>query len=119
MNESLATLWEHVAAAVPDQVAVRHRSRSLTYGQFDERAARLAGALRREGVGEGTRVACYLYNSAAYLETLHGSLKLGAVPVNVNYRYRQEELAQLLGDSESEVVVFHSSLAGRLAEDRK
>src|SRR5262245_51950561 len=115
MNESLATLWEHVATAGPDQVAVRHRSRSSTYREFDERAARLAAGLQRSGVAAGTRVACYLYNSAAYLEALYAALKLGAVPVNVNYRYREEELAQLLSDSGSEVVVFHSSLADRMA----
>ena len=116
MNESLATLWEHVAAAVPDQVAVRHRGRSWTYREFDARAARLAAALERSGVGVGARVACYLYNSAAYLETLHAALKLSAAPVNVNYRYRQEELEHLLTDSEADVIVFHSSLADRVAD---
>jgi 3-oxocholest-4-en-26-oate---CoA ligase len=116
VNESLATLWEHVAAAVPDQVAVRHRSRSWTYREFDERAARLAAALEGSGIGAGGRVACYLYNSAAYLETMHAALKLSAVPVNVNYRYRQEELTHLLADSEADVIVFHSSLADRVAD---
>jgi acyl-CoA synthetase (AMP-forming)/AMP-acid ligase II len=116
VNESLATLWEHVAAAVPDQVAIRHRGSSWTYRAFDERAACLAAALEAAGVGAGTRVACYLYNGAAYLETLYAALKLSAVPVNVNYRYRQDELAHLLGDAGAEVVVFHSSLADRIED---
>jgi acyl-CoA synthetase (AMP-forming)/AMP-acid ligase II len=116
LNESLATCWEHVAAAVPDQVAIRHRGQSWTYRAFDDRAARLAGALERAGVVPGARVACYLYNSAAYLETLYAALKLSAVPVNVNYRYRQDELTHLLADSGTEVIVFHSSLADRVAD---
>ena len=116
MNESLATIWEQVAAAVPDQVAIRHRSRAWTYREFDMRAARLAAAFERSGVAAGARVACYLYNSAAYLEALHAALKLSAVPINVNYRYRQEELTHLLTDSEANVIVFHSSLADRVAE---
>jgi acyl-CoA synthetase (AMP-forming)/AMP-acid ligase II len=116
VNESLATLWDHVAAALPDQVAIRHRGVSTTYRAFDQRAACLAAAFEAAGVGAGTRVACYLYNGAAYLETLYAALKLGAVPVNVNYRYRQDELAHLLGDAGAEVVVFHSSLADRVED---
>ncbi|HXM59085.1 MAG TPA: AMP-binding protein, partial [Candidatus Dormibacteraeota bacterium] len=116
MNESLATVWEHVAGAVPDQVALRHHSRAWTYRQFDERAARLAAAMERAGVGQGGRVANYLYNSPAYLETLYAALKLSAVPVNVNYRYRQDELTHLLTDAQVDVLVFHASLADRVAD---
>jgi 3-oxocholest-4-en-26-oate---CoA ligase len=116
MNESFATLWEHVAAALPDQVAVRHARRTLTYAALDERASRLAGALREAGVGPGSKVACCQYNGAEYLETLYATLKLSAVPVNVNYRYRQDELTHLLADAGAEVVVFHSSLADRVED---
>src|SRR5262249_30501170 len=116
LNESLATVWEHVAGAVPDQVALRHHSRSWTYREFDERAARLAAPMGRAGSGQGARVANYLYNSPAYLEALYAALKLSAVPVNVNYRYRQDELTHLLADSQVDVVVFHASLAERVAD---
>ena len=43
------------------------------------------------------------------------ALKLRAVPVNVNYRYLDEELAYLLENAEAEVLVFHRSLAERVA----
>jgi acyl-CoA synthetase (AMP-forming)/AMP-acid ligase II len=56
-------------------------------------------------------VACYLYNGPEYLETVYATLKLEAVPVNVNYRYQGVELAGLLDDSEAEVLVFPGSLA--------
>jgi acyl-CoA synthetase (AMP-forming)/AMP-acid ligase II len=56
-------------------------------------------------------VACYLYNGPEYLETVYAAFKLGAVPVNVNYRYHGVELAELLNDSDAEVLVFPGSLA--------
>jgi 3-oxocholest-4-en-26-oate---CoA ligase len=114
MNESLATLWEHVAAAIPGQVAVRHQARAWTFAEFEARSARLAGALAESGVGRGTRVACLQYNGAEFLQTLFATLKLSAVPVNVNYRYLEDELVHLLADSEAEAIVFHSSLADRV-----
>ena len=114
MDENLATLWEHVAATVPDRVAVRQGERALTYRDFERRSAQLASALRAAGVGEGTKVACFLYNSPELLETLWGALKIRAIPVNVNYRYQADEVRHLLTDADAEVLVFHSSLAGRL-----
>src|SRR5215218_4525773 len=114
MDENLATLWEHVAATVPDQVAVRQGRRALTYREFERRAAQVAGALQQAGVGEGTKVACFLYNSPELLETVFGALKVRAIPVNVNYRYQADEVRHLLTDADAEVLVFHSSLAGRL-----
>lgn len=116
MNVGFATLWERVAAALPDEVAIRHGDTTWTYAQFDDRAARLAAAFRAAGVVAGDRVACLLYNSPAYLETLHAALKLSAVPVNVNYRYLSDELTLLLADAEPAALVFHASLAERVGE---
>ena len=114
MDENLATLWEHVAATVPDHVAVRQGKRTCTYRDFERRSAQVAGALQAAGVGEGTKVACFLYNSPELLETVWGALKVRAIPVNVNYRYRADEVRHLLTDADAEVLVFHSSLADRL-----
>ncbi len=56
-------------------------------GEFEQRAARLAGALLGHGLGPGSVVACYLYNCPEYFETFLVALKFRAVPANVNYRY--------------------------------
>jgi 3-oxocholest-4-en-26-oate---CoA ligase len=106
-----ATLWEHVAAAVPDRPAVFHEDSVVSYRELDERAGRFAATLARAGVGRDSKVACYLYNCPQYLEAVYATMKLEAVPVNVNYRYRGAELAELLTDSDAEVLVFPRSLA--------
>src|SRR5205823_895502 len=68
--------------------------------------------------GPGSKVGIDLYNCNEFFETFFAALKAGAVPVSVNYRYRERELVQLLGDAEAEVVVAHASLAGRVRSIR-
>ncbi|WP_425826415.1 AMP-binding protein [Streptomyces fractus] len=114
MNVSFGTVWEGVARALPHTVALCEPDREFTYAQFENRAARLAAALAGAGVGPGDKVACYLYNGAAYLETVFAAFKLGAVPVNVNYRYGQDELTSLLVDADAAALVFSGSLAGQV-----
>jgi len=115
-DANFATLWEHVAAAVPDRIAVFDGGTEVTYAALDDAAGRLAAAWLDVGVRPGTKVGCCLFNGLAYLETVYAALKLGAVPVNVNYRYRSGELVQVLADADVEVLVFHGDLADRVEE---
>ena len=115
MERHLATLWEHVADAVPDATAVVQGDVRLTYRELDDRAARLASVLLDAGLGAGSKVAQYLYNSPAYVESFAAALKIRGVPVNVNYRYLDDELLYLLENSEAEALVFHASLGDRVA----
>jgi 3-oxocholest-4-en-26-oate---CoA ligase len=115
VDVSFGTVWEGVAARLPEAVAVSEPDRDYTYAEFDDRASRLAAALEAAGVGPGDTVACYLYNGAAYLETVFAAFKIGAIPVNANYRYTQEELTSLLQDADAAAVVFSGALAGNLS----
>src|SRR5204862_6441019 len=92
---------------VPDHEALVCGSRRLTFAEEDERANRLANALAARGIGPGDHVACYLYNSIEYLEVMIAAFKLRAVPINVNYRYVEDELRYLLADADVKAVGFH------------
>jgi fatty-acyl-CoA synthase len=106
-----ASAWEQVVDAVPESEAVVFGERRVTYRDFDDGAARFAGALESVGVGEGAKVALYLYNCPEYLIAQYGAFKHRAVPVNVNYRYLDDELVYLIENSDAEALVFHSSLS--------
>jgi acyl-CoA synthetase len=54
------TLFELAASHYPDHVAVRDRTRALTFGQLTDAAARLGSELARRGVRPGRRVAVWL-----------------------------------------------------------
>jgi fatty-acyl-CoA synthase len=118
-RDNLATLVEAVADALsalePGRTALVHGDRSVTWAQLDDRAARLAGHLAAQGIGPGDRVGIGLYNSPEYLESLLAALKLRAVPVNVNYRYREAELEQVLGMVAIRGLVVDATLADRVA----
>ncbi len=111
MDVSFGTIWEAIARELPDAVAISEPDRDYTFAEWDDRAARLAAALSAAGVGPGDKVACYLYNGAPYLEAVFAAFKLGAVPVNANYRYTKDELTALLADADAAALVFSGDLA--------
>jgi acyl-CoA synthetase (AMP-forming)/AMP-acid ligase II len=114
VDASFGTIWEAIARDLPDAVAISEPARDYTFAEFDDRAARLAAALAAAGIGPGDKVACYLYNGAPYLETVFAAFKLGAAPVNANYRYTQEELTALLADADAAALVFSGGLAANV-----
>jgi acyl-CoA synthetase (AMP-forming)/AMP-acid ligase II len=115
MEFNLADLWEAVADTIGPREALVCGERRLTYAQTDERANRLANHLAALGIGPGDHVALLLYNGTEYLEGMLAAFKLRAVPINVNYRYQEEELRYLLDDSDAKVIVFHREFAPKLA----
>jgi fatty-acyl-CoA synthase len=116
---NLGSVWETIAATVPDDLALAHGETRRTWGEFERRSAALAGAFAEAGVGPDAKVAHFLYNCPEYLETTFAAFKHRAAPVNVNYRYLEDELAYLLTNSDAEVVVFHHDLASRVAAVRE
>jgi fatty-acyl-CoA synthase len=111
----LATLYESIADAIPDRPALIHGDLVRSWAWFEDRAARVAAALVAAGLTTQSKVGLYLYNGPEYLEAQLGVLKARGVPVNINYRYRDQELVYLLENSDAEALVYHSSLAERVA----
>ena len=116
LSESWATIWEAFADAQPDHIAVVIGRREMTWRDYDERSARLAGALAARGVGAGTRVAQLMFNCPEYMESVYAAFKVRASPVNVNYRYKAPEIAYICDNAGAEVLVFHGSLGDRVAD---
>ena len=113
---NLADLFEVVASAVPERTAFICGEQRLSYRELDERATRLASALRARGLGRGDNVGIALYNSAEYLETFLACCKIGAAPANVNYRYVADELQYLLGTLELKALFYGRDLAGEVGK---
>jgi acyl-CoA synthetase (AMP-forming)/AMP-acid ligase II len=86
------------ATSYPEQTAWIWDGGMRTYGEANARADALAHALVEAGVGRGDRVALYLGNGPAYLETFFGVLKAGAAAVPLDSRSTIDELAYFVGD---------------------
>ena len=116
MELQYATIWESIADIIPDATAVVHGEVMRTWAQYDDRAARLAAAYTAAGLRPDSKIGLYMYNGNEYLEAQYGAFKMRGVPVNVNYRYLDDELCYLLDNSDAEALVFHSSLGARVAQ---
>jgi 3-oxocholest-4-en-26-oate---CoA ligase len=114
MEMHFATVWESIADIVPDAPAVTNCDRTLSWSRYDDQAARIAAAYAAAGLGPDSKIALYLYNCNEYLVAQYGAFKMRGVPVNVNYRYLDEELRYLLDNSDAEAIVFHTSLGDRV-----
>lgn len=115
LRSHFSVIWESVADAVPEHIALIQGARQITWRDYEHRAAQLAQALLDVGLRKDSKVGMYLYNSPEYAETNFAALKIGGVPINVNYRYLDEELYYLLDNADAEALVFHSSLGDRVA----
>jgi acyl-CoA synthetase (AMP-forming)/AMP-acid ligase II len=118
MEYNLADLWERVVDTVPDRDALVCGDTRLTYASADARIDRLAHFLAGAGIRPGDHVALYLHNGVEYLEGMLAAFKIRAVPVNVNYRYVEEELLYLFNDADAKAVVFHREFAPKLSAIR-
>ena len=116
MDAGFGTIWEAVSDRLGGQAAVTDGDRVLSYADLEQQAAALAASLSEAGVGAGSTVACYLHNCAEYLVAVFAAFKLGAAPVNVNYRYQGCELAELLEDAGAQALVFDTVLRGHVAQ---
>jgi acyl-CoA synthetase (AMP-forming)/AMP-acid ligase II len=113
-----ASVYEAIAAQQPDDAALIHGDDVVSWREFDARADAMASWMCEVGLRPGASVALYLWNGPEYLVAQHAAFKVGAVPVNVNYRYLAAELTHLLRDCGAEIVVHHASLADRVAAVR-
>ena len=119
MDWNLADLFELVADTVPERRALAHgvEGPTRTWRELDRNANALARHLARSHQ-PNDKLAIYAYNRPEFVETLVGALKARLVPVNVNYRYREEELVYLLDNSDTTVVVYEAEFADRIAKVR-
>jgi acyl-CoA synthetase (AMP-forming)/AMP-acid ligase II len=100
LEPSLVALLHDVASRHPEREAVVEvGGRRLTYAGLLAESLRVAGGLAVRGVDRGDRVAIRLGNGIEWCLAFFGSLLAGAVPVPVNTRFREHEVAHVLGDS--------------------
>jgi acyl-CoA synthetase (AMP-forming)/AMP-acid ligase II len=102
---NIANLFEVVADAIPDREALVCADTRLTFAQLDERTNQLAHWLASRGIGAGDHVGIYMPNAAEYVETMLAAFKVRAVPININFRYVEEELRYLFTDADLKAVV--------------
>jgi long-chain acyl-CoA synthetase len=108
MNLS-ATLTQ-AAHKWPDKLALVFEGRRWTYGQWNRWVNKAAHAFRATGIGKGDRVAVLTYNLPEQVTVFYALMKIGAVPVPINYRLAANEVKYIVDDSRARILVFEEAL---------
>jgi fatty-acyl-CoA synthase len=109
--ETLTALLEASVARDPDAIAFIEDDRTLTWSEFLDRTRRVAGGLRREGLGAGDRIAMWMPTLVDYLVLCFAAWRLGAVVVSVNTRFQSSELEHVLGGQTPTMLAFSPGFA--------
>lgn len=114
MAFNIADLFEYTADVVPDRIALVFGDTRLTFAELDERANRLANGMAELGITTGDKVGIYGPNSIEWVEGLLACYKLRAIPINVNFRYVEDELAYLFSNADMVGLIFNREYAPRV-----
>ncbi|MEM1155225.1 MAG: AMP-binding protein, partial [Pseudomonadota bacterium] len=112
---NIADMFELVADKVPDRPALVCGEKRASFAELEQRANQLAHYLAGRGVSRGDHVGLYMYNCNEYLEAMLACFKLRAVPVNVNFRYVDEELLYLFRNADLVACVHHQAFSEAIA----
>ncbi|MFL2727005.1 MAG: acyl-CoA synthetase [Gammaproteobacteria bacterium] len=114
MEFNAADIFEGVVDRVPDREAIVHGSTRLTYKELDARSNKAANALKKLGIKKGCHIGIYAFNCVEWLEIMLGAYKLCAIPININYRYVEEELKYLIDNADMEAIFYHKQFSNKL-----
>jgi acyl-CoA synthetase (AMP-forming)/AMP-acid ligase II len=111
---NIADIFEHAVDLMPERTALVCGDQRRTYAELDERANRIGHHLRTAGVATGDHVGVYAPNCAEWVETMLGCFKVRAVPININFRYVEDELRYIFDNADLVGVVYDPSYGDRL-----
>lgn len=96
---NLASNLHDAAIQYADRPAIRLDDTVLTYSQFDDLSARVAGWLIQHGAEPGDRIGIMLPNVPAFAAIYYGILRAGGTVVPMNPLLKSREVEHYLGDS--------------------
>ncbi len=103
---NVVELLENTVRSYPDRVGFIAGDQRLTYREFDSIVNRVASGLEKKDVRRGDHVALLLAPQLEFPLSFFALMKLGAVAVPLNTRFKGEELAYEINDSESKALII-------------
>ncbi|HUJ03692.1 MAG TPA: acyl-CoA synthetase [Rhizomicrobium sp.] len=112
-------ILDAVADAVPaDAPAFVHGERTIPWGDASRRMNNLAHALAARGAKPGDKIAFYLRNGAEYSEGVGACFRGRFTHVNINYRYKPEEVRYILDNSDAQTLIYGSEFRDTVEQIR-
>ncbi len=115
MEFNIADLIEAAADELPEREVLVVGEKRRTYAELDERANRLAHHLLSQGIRRNDHVGIYAHNCVEFVESMLAAYKIRAVPININFRYVDDELRYLFDNADLVAIVHQRRFAPRIA----
>ena len=109
--ESMRTVVEALERTASDRESepfLRHRDRTISYGEINQQANAIANGLVEQGVDPGDHVGLLMYNNMEFVSTFFALSKLGAVAAPIDTRFTGETLVYVLSESDIGVLLVDS-----------
>ncbi|MGZ3524222.1 MAG: fatty acid--CoA ligase [Thermodesulfobacteriota bacterium] len=103
----------------PRKQAIVCGGKRWTYEEFYNRVNRLSHSLKGFGIKKDDKVAILHPNCHIFLEAYYAIPQIGAICVPINYRLSPREIAFILQDSESRILIADSTLKNQIEPIRK
>ncbi len=113
---SIPALLRRHADARGSKPAYRDASTTVTYGKLAARTANFAGHLADNGVQPGDKVAIFLPNSVAWVESCFAINRAGAIGVPISFEATESEVLYRLQDAQCRAVVTTGDRAPLIAK---
>lgn len=106
------------AKRYPDKKALIMDNDYLTFSQLNRQVNQVAHGLLSLGVKQGDRVAILAFNCLEYVALYYAIAKCGGVTVQVNFRYKKDELIYAINNSDPKVLFFGPEFISLVGEAR-
>ena len=115
---NLAETLTQAALKTPEKTALVFEGRRWSYAQWNCWVNKTAHAFHAAGIRKGDHVALLTYNLPEQVTTFYALMKLGAVPVPINYRLAANEVKYIVDDSKARILLFEEALRAPVAAIR-
>ncbi len=105
-KQTIGSLPERAARQWGPREALAFQGRRWTFAEIDARVDALAKGLLALGINPGDKVALWMVNRPEWIDAMFATMKIGAVLVPVNTRFRTEDMAYVLAHSDATAVLL-------------
>jgi long-chain acyl-CoA synthetase len=113
---NIPELLHHRAHTAPDKIFLFSEAdkREFSYREFEMAVGRTAGMLSTKGIRKGDVVSLLLPNSVEYIVAYFACWQLGALAGPVNGHLKSQEIAYVVSNSESKLMLVNSEFVGKV-----
>ena len=105
-TQTLGRLPQRAAERWGSREALAFQGRRWTFDEIHARVDRVAKGLLELGIAPGDKVAVWMVNRPEWIDVMFAVMKIGAVLVPVNTRFRTDDMAYVLGQSDAAAVIL-------------